>query len=70
MIYVMDLVNVSLIYVTEEKKTHGKTSYTLDYEMAHMGERATFCNLESHDIWYFFHFSLKLLRLPNKRIVY
>lgn len=35
MIYIMDLVNVSLIYVTEEKKTHGKTSCILDYEMAH-----------------------------------
>lgn len=35
----MDLVNVNLIYVTEEKKTHSKTSFLNDlfwfYEAAH-----------------------------------
>lgn len=55
MIYVMDLVNVSLIYVTEEKKTHGKTSYTLDYEMAHMNVEnvlhSAILNLMTSDIF-------------------
>lgn len=61
----MDLVNVNLIYVTEEKNTHGKTFFLNDlfwfYETAHMNMKQVLNSvvlLVSHSILCFFHFSL------------